>query len=94
MNYFNIYWKIILRAKTNNTKNNVLYEIHHIIPRSEGGINKKTNKVNLTLKEHHLCHLLLIKMGLCLSYLFSNYTLRQYVNLKMKEKNKFKVKKK
>lgn len=38
------------------------YEIHHIIPRSLGGSNKKDNLVKLTLKEHHTAHKYLAKM--------------------------------
>ena len=62
--------------------------MHHIIPRSEGGSNKKENKVEVTQKEHHLLHLLLIKMGRCLKYCYFGYTLREYVDSKMKEKAK------
>lgn len=37
-------------------------EVHHIIPRSLGGSNSKSNLVVLTAREHYLAHLLLIKM--------------------------------
>lgn len=37
-------------------------EEHHIIPKSIGGSNSKTNLVNLTAREHYVCHLLLTKM--------------------------------
>jgi hypothetical protein len=37
-------------------------EKHHIIPKSLGGSNEENNLVNLTAKEHYICHLLLIKM--------------------------------
>lgn len=87
MNYRYIYDSIIKRGQTreNYIKNT---EMHHIIPRSEGGSNKKENKVELTMKEHHLCHLLLLKMGLCLKYCYIGYTLHEYVNAKMQEKHK------
>ena len=35
------------------------YEKHHIIPRSEGGSNKKDNLVDLPIRHHHLAHLCL-----------------------------------
>ena len=37
-------------------------EIHHIIPKSLGGSNEKENLVCLTIREHYIAHLLLIKM--------------------------------
>lgn len=37
-------------------------EVHHIIPRSMGGTNDKTNLVKLTYREHFLAHLLLYKI--------------------------------
>lgn len=37
-------------------------ESHHIIPKSLGGDNSSNNLVNLTAREHFICHLLLPKM--------------------------------
>jgi ribosomal protein L33 len=37
-------------------------EQHHIIPRSLGGSDESTNLVDLTAKEHFVCHWLLVKM--------------------------------
>lgn len=37
-------------------------EKHHIIPKCLGGLNDKTNLVNLTGREHFICHHLLTKM--------------------------------
>lgn len=37
-------------------------ERHHVIPRSFGGTDSKSNIVVLTAKEHFICHLLLTKM--------------------------------
>ena len=37
-------------------------ERHHIHPRSLGGTNDKDNLVNLTAREHFICHWLLTKM--------------------------------
>jgi len=60
MNYTNIYYNII-----NNRKNNPYdgyTESHHIIPRSLGGDDSKENIVDLSAREHFICHLLLTKM--------------------------------
>lgn len=43
-------------------KPNIYTENHHIIHKSLGGPNDKTNIVVLTAKEHFICHLLLTKM--------------------------------
>jgi len=39
----------------------VYYEKHHIIPTALGGLDVKDNWVNLTAREHFICHWLLIK---------------------------------
>lgn len=57
---------IIKKALERNwTKRNSPYyvEKHHIIPKSLGGTNNKTNLVCLTAKEHYIVHLLLTKIG-------------------------------
>lgn len=58
--YTHIYNKIIERAKSRTITGYT--ETHHIIPRSLGGSNSKDNLVNLTAREHYICHLLLPKM--------------------------------
>ena len=48
-----------------NAKNRELEgykECHHIIPKCMGGSNEKDNLVNLTAREHFICHILLTKM--------------------------------
>ena len=60
MNYEKIYNQIIERAK-----NRILVgykETHHIIPRCMDGTNKKDNLVDLTAREHFVCHLLLTRI--------------------------------
>lgn len=39
-----------------------MIETHHIIMRSLGGSNDKSNLVNLTLREHYFMHELLVKV--------------------------------
>jgi hypothetical protein len=57
MNYQKIYDQIIEKAKTRKLKG--YKEKHHIIPRCIGGGNEKSNIVELTAREHFLCHWLL-----------------------------------
>ena len=60
MNYRRLYEKIIENRK--QTPVDGYTEKHHIIPRSLGGSDNKENLVDLTAKEHFLCHYLLTKM--------------------------------
>ena len=60
MNYIRIYWSIIHNRLHNKVDGYV--EHHHIIPRSEGGNDDKSNIVALTAREHYICHLLLAKI--------------------------------
>lgn len=62
MNYAKIYNSIILRAKSRTPASDEYFESHHIIPRSIGGTNDITNLVDLTAREHFVCHYLLTKM--------------------------------
>jgi len=58
--YTRWYFNIINAARNRNL---IGYcDTHHIIPRSLGGNNDKDNLVDLTPKEHFICHLLLVKM--------------------------------
>ena len=49
--------KIIAKAKNRTLEG--YKEVHHIIPKSCGGLNDKDNIVNLTAREHYVIHLLL-----------------------------------
>jgi hypothetical protein len=60
MNYQKIYNQIIERAKTRQLEG--YKERHHIIPKCLGGDNNKCNLVELTAKEHFLCHRLLVEI--------------------------------
>jgi hypothetical protein len=54
------YTNITEQAKNRQLKSYT--ESHHIIPRSLGGSNDADNLVNLTAREHFICHWLLVKM--------------------------------
>lgn len=60
MNYKKIHNSIIERAK--NRVYDGYTEDHHIIPKSMGGTDHKSNIVSLTPEEHFLIHILLIKL--------------------------------
>lgn len=61
--YSKWYFDIIQNATSSNrSKTDSYFEEHHIVPKSFGGPNKKSNLVLLTPREHFLCHLLLPKM--------------------------------
>jgi len=64
MNYKRIYSTIIDKAlqQTRKKKTGVLYERHHILPKSLGGTNDINNLVLLTPKEHYICHRLLVEI--------------------------------
>ncbi len=61
MNYFNIYSKLIDRAKTRELPNGYV-EKHHIVPKCMGGNNDPSNLATLTAGEHYVAHQLLVKM--------------------------------
>lgn len=62
--YKKIYFKIVDQAsRLNRVKSEThYYENHHILPKSLGGYNDKSNLVLLTAREHYICHWLLINM--------------------------------
>lgn len=55
-------WYYNLIAKARNRTNKGYIENHHIIPRALGGDHSKENRIDLTAREHFICHLLLVKM--------------------------------
>jgi len=70
MNYKKIYNNIIEYRK-NNILDSGYTEKHHIIPRSINGSNDTDNIVELTAREHFICHFLLAKM-------YEKYTFEWY----------------
>jgi hypothetical protein len=62
MNYQKHYELLIERAKSRAVDPNEYGEVHHIVPRSEGGDNSQNNLVKLTAREHFLAHWLLYRM--------------------------------
>jgi hypothetical protein len=70
MNYFKIYRDICRRAESRVTQEPT--EAHHVLPKFRFGPNNRT--VDLTLREHYICHLLLVKI-MQKRYGTSKYTL-------------------
>ena len=62
MNYENVYFSIIEKAKLRSKSKSEYHESHHILPKCFGGTNNKDNLVLLTAREHFICHYLLVKM--------------------------------
>lgn len=60
MNYQRIYDQIIKRAKIRQIEGYI--EKHHITPRCIEGSDDKNNIVQLTAREHFICHMLLCEM--------------------------------
>jgi len=60
--YKKIYYQIINNALSESrNKKDFYYERHHILPKSMGGSDDKSNLVLLTAREHYVCHKLLTK---------------------------------
>ena len=60
MDYKKIYNQVVKRAKTRKLEG--YKEKHHVIPKCVKEDNSKTNIVELTAREHFLCHLLLCEI--------------------------------
>lgn len=85
MNYLKIYELIINRAKTRSI--NGYTESHHIIPKCMGGKNTKDNMVELTPKEHFICHKLLHQIYPNENGLVFAYWMMAKVSSKNQERN-------
>lgn len=60
MDYKKTYKKLIKSARRQHIDG--YYEIHHIVPKAEGGSDDKSNLVKLTARQHYIAHLLLAKI--------------------------------
>jgi NUMOD3 motif len=59
--YFTHYITFIVNRQQRVLPDNTLYEKHHILPKSMGGVENKLNIIILTLKEHYIAHHILWK---------------------------------
>lgn len=64
MNYSKIYKDLVNKAKDSKRSkvSSTYYESHHILPKSMGGGNEKSNLVLFTAREHYVAHRLLTKI--------------------------------
>ena len=64
MNYKKNYYDFISSRKNMNREklDGNIYELHHILPRSLGGLDNKENLILLTPREHFLAHIMLYKI--------------------------------
>lgn len=90
--YTKWYFNIISTAQSRTL--NEYKEQHHIIPVSLGGSNNKDNLVELTAREHYICHLLLVKMteGACKKSM--SYALWMMTNASTTYQERYKAKSK
>ena len=58
--YTRVYYRIVEHRKSSPSTERT--ENHHIIPKCMGGTDDPDNLVALTLREHYVCHILLVKM--------------------------------
>ncbi len=72
MNYQKIYTSIIVKAKMRN-KIDGYKEVHHIIPKSLGGGDERSNLVELTAREHFVAHMCLALIHGGLQWLSMRY---------------------
>lgn len=62
MNSRRIYQQLIERATARGAVVGEYFETHHILPRSMGGADDKSNLVQLTAREHYIAHWLLFRI--------------------------------
>lgn len=88
--YTNWYNNIILTAKSR--KLTEYKERHHIIPKSLGGKNTKHNLVELTAREHFICHWLLTKMTSGVNKQKMDYAFWMMINVANKHQEDYRYK--
>lgn len=81
MNYQKVYDNLIQHRKDNPLPKDTYGELHHIIPKSEGGTNDRSNLIHLSAREHYIAHLLLSKI-------YNDYAMMCALNMMRYSKNK------
>ena len=89
--YSNYYFNIINHAKARSLSSEIKTEKHHIEPRSFGGSNDPANLVKLTLREHFVCHLLLVRMTEGKFRTKMNYAIWKMCHSAKSKKHEFKI---
>ena len=62
MNYRKVYKMLVDNRLADPLPKEEYGEVHHIVPRAEGGSDDASNKVRLSAREHYIAHLLLAKI--------------------------------
>ena len=62
MDYRRTYQLLIDKRRNNPLPDGEYGEVHHIVPKSEGGSDEPDNLVKLTAREHYVAHLLLARI--------------------------------
>jgi hypothetical protein len=86
MNYQSIYNQLCQRSLT-RTWQPFTYEKHHIVPKSLGGTDAKSNLAILTPREHALAHLLLVRFLKGIEKAKMIYALQSMINYRNKHRN-------
>ena len=88
--YYRWYYSIIENARIR--KINLPYkESHHIIPKSIGGDNSSNNLVDLTAREHFICHWLLTKITKNHAKQKMSYALWAMMNIENEYHQRYKI---
>jgi hypothetical protein len=87
--YSKCYFRIIENRQRNPLDGYV--EKHHIIPKSLGGTNKKSNIIALSAREHFLCHRLLVKMTTGKDKVKMAYAIRAMMRLENPYQDRYKI---
>jgi len=82
MNYQRIYNELITNRQNNALLKETYTEKHHIIPKSHGGSNDKSNLVRLSAREHFVAHWLLWRIYRDSSMALAFSSFRGYRNIK------------
>ena len=62
MNYRKVYKMLVDNRLADSLPKEEYGEVHHIVPKAEGGSDDASNKVRLSAREHYIAHLLLAKI--------------------------------
>ena len=89
--YYKWYYMIINHRITNPIDSNAYGEKHHIIPKSLGGNNTKSNIVKLLPREHYVCHLMLLKMTSGRNKVKMSYAIRMMSIVENELQHRYKI---
>ena len=86
MDYKTIYYNLCNRS-LNRKWQKFTYEKHHILPKSLGGTDEKSNIAILTPREHAIAHLLLVRFLIGTDKAKMIFALKSMINYRNKNRN-------